>query len=292
MSRTIGSRFNGCCAICLLELPDEGSQYTHLVEVAQVNLATRLGILGLYDAQFAEESRITQCPTCHLAFFAPKHVILSPPLEVLQFIITYLTTTPDPKPLHQVFESLNRARSNGSELADIPNSEQIIPFIGLYSLVTLRPSQVTSLRLITPHFPELSQRNGRHFTKAPENTLPNAPDVARIFSVRPYIRNSEEIYGRIPLSPSLPDFAERRFWRLPAQFGVVLAMLIEHALTADSTCEEIELARTILACDRVTVTAVSCVTFVQCWQTDWWWAEWGGTGWWGIRSSIYWNIQR
>jgi hypothetical protein len=60
-------------------------------------------------------------------------------------------------------------------------------------------------------------------------------------------KDVNEIYGRIPLSPSLPDFAERRFWRLPAQLGAVLAVLVAHALTADSTCEEIKLACAIQA---------------------------------------------
>jgi hypothetical protein len=122
-----------------------------------------------------------------------------------------------------------------------------MPFIGLYSLVTLRPSEVINLCLVTPHLPELSQLNGRTFTKAPENMSPNAPDVARIFSSFGMKKDVKEIYGRIPLSPSLPDFAERRFWRLPAQLGAVLAMLVEHALTADSTYEEIKLARAIQA---------------------------------------------
>jgi hypothetical protein len=68
------------------------------------------------------------------------------------------------------------ARAEGSA-ADIPDSEQIMPFIGLYSLVTLRPSEVINLCLLTPHLPELSQLNGRTFTKAPENTSPNSPGV-------------------------------------------------------------------------------------------------------------------
>jgi len=46
-----------------------------------------------------------------------------------------------------------------------------------------------------------------------------------------------------PLSPPFPDFSERRFWRLPGQLGVVLAMLMERVPSAESKCSEVELAR-------------------------------------------------
>jgi hypothetical protein len=152
---------------------------------------TSAGGASIYDNLLTDNSRPqTSTP----GMFFCKQSLLS------------LGSTSDP----QVFESLNRARTEGLA-TNIPDSEQIIPFVGLYSLVILRPSQVTNLCHVTPHLPGLSLRNGRHFTKAPGNTLPNAPSVARIFGVFAMGQDVEEIYGRIPLSPSLPDFAERRF---------------------------------------------------------------------------------
>jgi hypothetical protein len=130
---------------------------------------------------------------------------------------------------------------------DLPDPSLIIPFLGLYSLVILSPGQVTGLQLVTPRLPKIFKRDGRHFIPAPDDTLPNAPDVARIFDVLGRNDDSEYVYGRIPLSPSFPDFPERRFWRLPARLGVVLAMLMERVPLAESKCSEVELARGILS---------------------------------------------
>ena len=130
---------------------------------------------------------------------------------------------------------------------DLPDPSLIIPFLGLYSLVILSPGQVTGLQLVTPRLPKIFQRDGRHFISAPDGTLPNAPGVARIFDVLGRDDDSEYVYGRIPLSPSFSDFPERRLWWLPAQLGVVLAMLLERVPLAESKCSEVELARGILA---------------------------------------------
>ena len=130
---------------------------------------------------------------------------------------------------------------------DLPDPSLIIPFLGLYSLVILSPGQVTGLQLVTSRLPKIFKREGRHFTAAPDDTSPNAPDVARIFDVLGRNDNSEYVYGRIPLSPSFPDFPERRFWRLPAQLGTVLAMLMACAPLAESECSEVQLARGILS---------------------------------------------
>jgi hypothetical protein len=66
--------------------------------------------------------------------------------------------------------------------------------------------------------------------------------VARIFNVFG-MDEAEYVCDRVPLSPSFPDFPEKRFWRLPAQLAVVFAMPMEYVILAESDCEEVELAR-------------------------------------------------
>ena len=46
----------------------------------------------------------SECPTCHLAFFDSAHIALSPPPQVLGYIVQYLRVTDATnwKPLHEV----------------------------------------------------------------------------------------------------------------------------------------------------------------------------------------------
>ena len=64
---------------------------------------------------------------------------------------------------------------------ELPDVEPILPYIGLFTLVTLKPAQVTGCTLITGYLPSVSTLCGSKFVEAPSNTLPTAESAARIF---------------------------------------------------------------------------------------------------------------
>jgi len=127
---------------------------------------------------------------------------------------------------------------------DLPDVISVLPFVGLYTIVSLDPKEVEGMILATHHQPALSLVLTDEV--APANTLPTAPDVARIFDVQklPNTRIPATL-GIIPLSSSDPEFLESRYWRLPIMSSVVLATLLEH-LPLTITCKEVRLARAII----------------------------------------------
>jgi hypothetical protein len=127
---------------------------------------------------------------------------------------------------------------------DLPDTISFLPFMGLYTIVSLDPKEVEGMILVTRHQPALSLVLTDEV--APENTLPTAPGVARIFDVQKLPKSGiPAIPGMIPLSSSDPAFFESRYWRLPIMPGIILAMLLEH-LPPTITCEEVRLARAII----------------------------------------------
>lgn len=58
-----------------------------------------------YLIRECEFIRPSECPTCHLAFFTPRHIVLSPPKEVLLWFKNYLLATlnTNRKPLYEVW---------------------------------------------------------------------------------------------------------------------------------------------------------------------------------------------
>jgi hypothetical protein len=51
----------------------------------------------------------------------------------------------------------------------------------LFTMVTLKPAQVTGCRILTPYLPNLSTICGSKFIKVPSNTLPTAEKATCIF---------------------------------------------------------------------------------------------------------------
>ncbi|KIM79552.1 hypothetical protein PILCRDRAFT_823471 [Piloderma croceum F 1598] len=201
---------------------------------------------------------MVQCPLCHIAYFTPDHVALSPPPQILQYIVDYLTETPvaNRKDLYKVFDLLVDA--NEGRNVDLPDPTAILPYLGLFTLVVLTPEDLKGHEIATTHLPDLSIFDNRHFTLDP-NASPTAPNVARIFDVMDIIRfNPPKKTGHIPLSSQDPEFRQQRYWRLPTKIGVVLATFIERIGFVNYGSEEISLAQTIrdilsLACQGLTV---------------------------------------
>ena len=68
------------------------------------------GMARKCKGQSAVESGLTgaECPGCHIGYFAPNFIALSPPLPVLDYIHSYLVNTPtaDQRPVHEVCVAL------------------------------------------------------------------------------------------------------------------------------------------------------------------------------------------
>jgi hypothetical protein len=209
-----------------------------------------------------------ECPTCHIGYFTPGIIALSPPSPVLQYIVTYLAATKptERKPLwevgfsqpstlgislrlvKQVFALLIRA-AEGHDV-DLPDPHPILPYLGLYTLVTLKTEGLHPLHLrLTPCLPTLSTLENNIFVPAPPGTLPTAPNVSRIFDVLQTPEPSlDDTFGGIPISPLHPEYGQKRYWRLPIRPERVLAALWGRALNiSPSVCEEIHHVQVINA---------------------------------------------
>src|ERR1700685_1952352 len=138
----IREKYNDRCAICLQKLPHGGRQCAHLFDASptgakqvsgganlrvvdtegtQVEVAIYMGVISPgYQRSSPENGMVrklrrvlciqkcgltySECPTCHMAFFTSEHIALSPPPQVLEYIVDYLRVTDaaDRKPLHEV----------------------------------------------------------------------------------------------------------------------------------------------------------------------------------------------
>jgi hypothetical protein len=136
--------------------------------------------------------------------------------------------------------------SQGVEV-ELPNAKAIFPYLGLFTMVVIKPTQVTGYSIPTPHLPSLSIIHGSKFVKAPSNTSPTAEKAARIFQSKAIDDNTPLGFGMIPLSLQHQAFMETRYWRLPVSAAAIFAALIERlAYDSDSSnCEAIMLAKNI-----------------------------------------------
>lgn len=122
----------------------------------------------------------------------------------------------------------------------LPDPRSIFPYLGLFTIVILRPEAVVGYHLSTPHFPTLSILQNNHFESAPNGTSPVDQDVARIFDVLAIVANSPPTsFGIIPLSDDSPEYAQQHYWRLPVRIEVVLAALANRVGITSHKAEEI-----------------------------------------------------
>jgi len=123
----------------------------------------------------------------------------------------------------QVFGLLALGRIGDVALPDVT---PILPYLGLFSIVVLRPRDTAGCSILTPHLPALSILQNNQFVPAPDGTSPADQNAARIIDVQAITTDPPESLGMIPLSPTAAEFAHRRYWRLPVNTGGVLATLI------------------------------------------------------------------
>jgi uncharacterized membrane protein YgcG len=136
----------------------------------------------------------------------------------------------------------------GTEV-ELPNLKAIIPYIGLFTLVTINPTEAARDSIPTKHLPNLSIRRGTKFVVAPANTSAAAQNAARIFEQLNININLDTLRngGVIPVSPDDEEFKEKRYWRLPpVPAAAIFAALIARLQYDSSDCEDILLANRIL----------------------------------------------
>jgi len=195
---------------------------------------------------------------------------LSLPIPLLKYLLSYVNDTPKArqKPLHkvcqtvfkfqhcyslngQVFDALLDALSGKS--VELLNPKPILPYLGLYTIVTLKPAEVVETELVTPYLPQWSVPRAGKFVSAPSNTSATARNVVRSFDSLLIDDNTPWKLGSIPLSPQHPRSKEQRFWRMTAPAAAIFAALIARLDHDRSDCEDIRLAcniRDILSLQR------------------------------------------
>lgn len=138
----------------------------------------------------------------------------------------------------------------------IPDPQSIQPYLGLYTLVTLNPSQLGNWDFHIHVESEVSELNDGVWTIVPPNVTPSSSCDSKLVTAR--------IYDPTTLSPT--DYnagcdlrgsaiSERRFWRLPNI--IMIAPILTHLLYSlaflsgsDTNSEELQLAiklRSLLA---------------------------------------------
>ena len=127
----------------------------------------------------------------------------------------------------------------------LPDPAAIIPYIGLFTLVTLDPNARNTMT--TPHLPGLSIIRNKKFVAAPARTSATAKNVARIFDSLDIEEDTPFNLGIIPLAPGVAAFKEKRYWRIPVFAGTIFAALMARLTHDSSECEDIRLARRIVA---------------------------------------------
>ena len=129
----------------------------------------------------------------------------------------------------------------------LPDPTSILPFLGLFTIVILKPEGLLGCRIPTLHLPPLSILQDNHFAFAPAGTLPGDENVARIFDVLGMIGLDPvpESCGMIPLSPEYPEFEQQRYWRLILPPEAILAALMTRITIGTFEGEEIRLAQEI-----------------------------------------------
>ena len=128
---------------------------------------------------------------------------------------------------------------------DLPDAENIFPYLGLFTLVTLSPPRVIGDSLATLFVPPLSVIRGNKFVKARPNASPTSKNVARIFESLALVPDSPYNPGAIPISPDDQAFKEKRYWRIPVSPAPIFAALITRLSFDTSGCQDIRLAKAI-----------------------------------------------
>jgi hypothetical protein len=144
---------------------------------------------------------------------------------------------------NQVFDLLVDA-SSGTSVA-LPDPKPILPYLGLFTLVTINPNKTAGCKIPTMYWPKLSIIQGTQFVEAPSTVSATAAKAARIFESLALDDNIPGNLGTIPLSPDDQAFEEKRYWRRPISAAAICVALIERLPYDSSECVDIILANNI-----------------------------------------------
>jgi hypothetical protein len=115
---------------------------------------------------------------------------------------------------------------DGTQVSELlPDPQAILPYLGLFTMVTLNPTDVAGYKIPTMHLPDLSIIRGQKFVDTRSRTSATARNVARIFDPLALDANAQENLGIIPLSSEDQGFQEQRYWRLPIPLGAVFTAM-------------------------------------------------------------------
>jgi hypothetical protein len=130
----------------------------------------------------------------------------------------------------------------------IPDPSNILPYIGLNTIVPLQPDQLVDLSISTCHFPGLSILRDGQWIPARLQTSPTTPNVARIFDALALpAMGATRNPGIIPLHASQPEYSQTRYWRLPKTTlgGILSAVMLRAINRTHEGCEELGLAKAL-----------------------------------------------
>jgi hypothetical protein len=101
--------------------------------------------------------------------------------------------------------------------------------------------------MTTPYLPSLSIIHNDKFNVAPANTSTTATNVTCIFEPSEINEDTPLNLGILPISPNAEAFEEKHYWQLPVPAATIFAALMERLQNDLSKCEDIVLAKRILA---------------------------------------------
>ncbi|KAJ7836056.1 hypothetical protein B0H14DRAFT_3705618 [Mycena olivaceomarginata] len=245
-------RFNYTCSICLTyPLPREGSHCAHLISASQAGAAqildaVSLGLLASTEPYLRNglENGIIQCPTCHLGYFTPGRLVLSPPLPVLEWIMDKLQGAKDSQAVWEIFAKF-----------DDNCPPHLLPHKEHYSLVALfvQSDPMTkdsyALNCNVPKSLAIINDRGQFEQFEPVSGPRNPPSVQlyRIFSwEKAFTHSTPEILKLTSVPPVHGHTID--YWKLPrVKCHIILYIFLQRAVNANSSSPEVALARKIYA---------------------------------------------
>jgi len=188
---------------------------------------------------------VSSCAPIATKDFSLLSILRSAPKEVLEYLVTYVKDTPaiNQMPLYQVLHQLSTTNPQG-----LPDLSAILPYIGLYTIVHLKSTELRDVTYCTPFSPPLSILRNGQWENAPTRTASTAPNVAYIFDpLAVYATGQRPSPSLIPLHPDHRDYPQKRYWRLPrTSLGGILSAVVLCAINSPSTADdELEMVRVL-----------------------------------------------
>ncbi|TDL20846.1 hypothetical protein BD410DRAFT_899335 [Rickenella mellea] len=234
----IHALYHESCAICLFQLP-AGEKFAHLIASSEdgdeaIELGVYLGLIESSYERLSAENGFLLCGTCNASYFSLHNVALSPPPIVLRYILQSLHKPENfTRPVYEICQSLVYYSHYPQNAPD--DMKDVLPYVGLYSLVTLNPVAVRWCAIMSMRFPPLSTIENFRFVPASGDADPSSPDNARIFDALSITSNMPISLGIIPLTDARSEeYTQKRYWRLPFKLEAVLTEFL--ARTNRATC--------------------------------------------------------